>query len=251
MNLEFEKIYRNLILFDSKKRYVAHKFEGDFTKGKLDYMGIELKRRDNSVLARRLQRTFLTMLVVEDKPEEALQWLQGEIRTLLAAGTFESLDDFIITGQIRQAEYATPPASVVANERIRGKDPGLVFTLGERVPYCICRGQSPKVSERAHWAEYVKDPANGLQIDVDYYFKTDIQKPFSRILALVYPKKQWEPVLDLYRYPRTVVSRGWGLDRHFTADGTHTARIGPGVGQKRRRREKVEQPVKTLKSFFC
>ena len=81
-DLEYEKTFWPFILL-SKKRYVGILYEEDPNKGKLKYMGIVLKRRDNAPIVKDIYGGIVNILMKEKNIANAIEFLNISINNLI------------------------------------------------------------------------------------------------------------------------------------------------------------------------
>ena len=82
MDLEYEKTLMPFILL-SKKRYVGMLYEDDPNKGKLKYMGLVLKRRDNFDLVKDVYGGVLDILMKDSNIENSIKFLNNCLEDLI------------------------------------------------------------------------------------------------------------------------------------------------------------------------
>ena len=200
--LEYEKTYQPYILF-SKKRYVGKKYE--FKTGKddwdLDYKGIELKRRDNAKILKKIYKGCLDSLL-NGNTEESFKYLQSCLNNLINNHTKKEyeINDFILTKTLKPiASYKTgcknrfckiktyygkktcdscdseldmpSQGHVILAERVRKRDPGNAYQSNDRVPYVFISTKKDRKKilqgERIETPNYIEDKK--LKIDYGYY----------------------------------------------------------------------------------
>ena len=93
-DLEYEKTFWPWVLL-SKKRYVGMLYEDDPEKGKLKYMGIVLKRRDNAPVVKDIYGGVITKLIETRLISKSLKFVDSEINKLLKGEII--LDKLLIT----------------------------------------------------------------------------------------------------------------------------------------------------------
>jgi len=179
LNLEFEKIYRSLIIL-TKKRYAGWRFDrkDDGWVDSLDMRGIETVRRDWCPLVGKLMLDVLGTVLKERDVAKATLMVK-EVLTQLSAGQipFEMLT--IVKGVTRSLnEYAGVQPHIELAKKMQKRDPATAPKVGDRVGYIITRGKD-LLSRRAEDPEYAKQ--NGLQLDVDYYVNSQVLPPIERI----------------------------------------------------------------------
>jgi len=182
--LEFEKVLANFMLI-SKKRYLSLKYETDPDKGKLNYMGIVLKRRDNANIVKIVYADIISVLMSEKNIALSIERLQSHIQRLLDHKV--PLRDLIISKSLR-SHYADPQQIVhkVLADRMADRDPGNKPQANDRIPYVyIDVGDKPITvqGDRVEHPDYIRE--HNLKPDALFYITNQISKPVSQIYGLV------------------------------------------------------------------
>jgi DNA polymerase elongation subunit (family B) len=176
--LEFEKVYRPLLL-RGKKRYCGCKFDEGKGAGELDVKGLEMVRRDNFPLLPDVQRAAMEQLVMHDSPEGADRVVRQVLERLL--GTVHvDLADFIIAKELTKppGEYASKPPHVRVAETM-----SVPPSVRDRIPYVVTRGRGGVGDRAVHPSQF--DPAVH-EIDTDWYAQ-QITAAMRRLLVLSSP----------------------------------------------------------------
>ena len=84
-DLEYEKTFWPWCLL-SKKRYVGVLYENDPDKGKIKYMGIVLKRRDNAAIVKDIYGGIIDIIMKEKNIERAIDFVKENLPLLLRNG---------------------------------------------------------------------------------------------------------------------------------------------------------------------
>ncbi|KAI6232728.1 DNA polymerase [Aphelenchoides fujianensis] len=180
VRLEFEKVYFPFLLIQ-KKRYAGVSFTSAAeAKEKIETKGLETIRRDNCPLVGVVMNRCMELILLEQKPEEALEFAKQIISELLRNEMDVSM--LIITKELKktneQYQMAQPHAFLA--QRMRQRDPSTAPKLGDRVPFVFVVGD-PKSA--AH--ERAEDPIfvlrNRLPIDTQYYLRAQLLNPLIRI----------------------------------------------------------------------
>ncbi len=190
-DLEYEKTFWPFGIM-SKKRYVGKKFEFKTDDYKMTYMGIELKRRDNADIVKKVYNGFLKLVMDLDTfdKDAAVNYVKKFCIDILN-GKFK-MGDFVITKTLK-GDYKFPErnAHVVLAERMGERDPGNKPQANDRIPYVFIQTEKDpgrnwkniKTGENVEHPIYVKK--NKLKIDYLYYIEKQIRKPLQRFLALL------------------------------------------------------------------
>ncbi len=230
-DLEFEKIYSPYLIF-SKKRYAALMYEDDpDTPTKVDVKGLQLVRRDNAPIVRRVSKRMLDILMYERSFERALEYAQQEIAKVIDGNIV--WDEFVVSKALRGG-YKNPdslPHVIVARKRTqRGNPP---YT-GERVPfvYLIDPDEADQLqSKRAEDPAYAIE--HNLELDLLHYVNQQLISPLATLLSLKYADAAQQliaPVAD-----KIVTMQADALRRAKDA---------------KNRRYRVDNRIKDIRSFF-
>jgi DNA polymerase elongation subunit (family B) len=141
--LEFEKVYRPLLL-KGKKRYCGRKFEEGKGDGAFDVKGLEMVRRDNFPLLPAVQREAMEQLVMRDDAKGADRITRAALVQIMA-NVPTDLGPFTIAKELTKppgAYSSKPPHVRVAMSMTP------VPAVRERVPYVVTRGRGG-VGDRA------------------------------------------------------------------------------------------------------
>ena len=181
MALAYEKTLMPFILL-SKKRYVGMLYEEDPNKGKLKYMGLVLKRRDNCDLVKDIYGGVLQKLMNNTSIQPAIDFLYESLNDLINGKV--SMDKLTITKSLR-SDYKNPQqiAHRVLADRIAQRDPGNKPKPGDRMPYVFI--VNPKASlqgEKIETPQFVLE--NKLKIDYTYYITNQLMKPLQQLFGL-------------------------------------------------------------------
>jgi DNA polymerase elongation subunit (family B) len=183
-DLEYEKTFYPFILL-SKKRYAAIKYEHNPKKGKLNYMGIVLKRRDNAPIVKVMYADVLDAIMNARSITQSIKRLRADIEQLIA-GNYP-LDYLVISKSLR-SHYDNPDQIVhkVLADRMAERDPGNKPQANDRIPYAyidVGNRQIALQGERVEHPDYIV--ANNLRTDATFYITNQISKPIAQIYALV------------------------------------------------------------------
>ena len=153
----------------------------------LDVKGTESARRDNCSLVRTVQNQILNQTLIEGDPEGALESVRGHLRALASGKT--DMHELVISKSLSKskAEYdkvGAHHAHVECAERVRRRDPGGAYAVGDRVQYVMTVGPA-----KAKAYECAEDPVyvlkEGLQVDFDWYVEHQLLEPIRRIYERV------------------------------------------------------------------
>jgi hypothetical protein len=188
MSLAYEKTLMPFILL-SKKRYVGMLYEEDPNKGKLKYMGLVLKRRDNCDLVKDVYGGVLQNLMNNTNIEPAIQFLNKCLEDLIKGNI--GMDKLAITKSLR-SDYKNPQqiAHRVLADRIGQRDPGNKPKPGDRIKYLFITNIQGKLQgEKIETPEFITQ--NKLRIDYTYYITNQLMKPLLQLFGLAI-EQIWE-----------------------------------------------------------
>ena len=203
MSLAYEKTLMPFILL-SKKRYVGTLYEEDPNKGKLKYMGLVLKRRDNCDLVKDVYGGVLDILMGNNKSKssknsnikQSIEFLQGCLNELIEGKV--PMDKLTITKALR-SYYKNPQqiAHAVLAERIGKRDPGNKPKPGDRIKYAHIImnnhpvGQTKKLlqGDKIETPEFISE--NSLTLDYTHYITNQLMKPLQQLFGLAL-EQIWE-----------------------------------------------------------
>lgn len=184
--LEMEKVYCPYLLVN-KKRYAGLMHVrgkgGQVIEDSLDVKGIEVVRRDNCAVAKRVQQGVLDHLIRQRDPLGAIAFLDRELCEISRDRV--PVQDYLIS-KGRSKVYANELSQAhmrVVND-MRSRNPGSEPQVGDRVPYILVqtRDQKAKASDKAQELKWAL--AQGMKIDRLYYVEHQIRKPVTALLEL-------------------------------------------------------------------
>ncbi|KAH9866079.1 DNA-directed DNA polymerase delta [Plenodomus biglobosus] len=198
IKLEFEKVYFPYLLIN-KKRYAGLYWTNPNKWDKMDTKGIETVRRDNCRLVQTVIETSLRMLLIDQDPEGAQEFVKETISDLLQNKI--DMSNLVITKALTKQEdkdgkggYANKQAHVELAERMKKRDAGSAPGLGDRVAYVMVRAATG-----ARNFEKSEDPIfvleNNLPIDTRYYLDNQLAKPLGRIFEPILGEKKANSLL--------------------------------------------------------
>jgi DNA polymerase elongation subunit (family B) len=181
-DLEYEKTFWPFILL-SKKRYVGILYEEDPNKGKLKYMGIVLKRRDNAPIVKDIYGGIVNILMKEKNIANAIKFLNISINNLINGKI--NIEKLLITKSLR-GYYKNPNqiAHKVLAERMGIREPGTKPTSGDRLSYAFIKNENKKAlqGEKIETVSYILK--HDLKLDYGHYITNQIMKPLLQLFAL-------------------------------------------------------------------
>jgi len=188
MALAYEKTLMPFILL-SKKRYVGTLYEEDPKKGKLKFMGLVLKRRDNCDLVKDVYGGILDYLMKSDL-QGAIDFLNKSLQDLIDGKV--PMDKLAITKALR-GDYKNPQqiAHRVLADRIGKRDPGNKPKPGDRIKYVyiVNPDKSALQGDKIENPEFIIQ--NKVPIDYTHYITNQLMKPLQQLFGLAI-EKIWE-----------------------------------------------------------
>jgi len=187
MELSYEKTLWPFCLL-SKKRYFGKLFEYNPDKGKLKFMGLSLKRRDNCDLLKDTYGQMLDILLLPElsliqKMEKCMEYLDTCLEELIEGRV--SMDKLAITKSL-SGYYKNPEqiAHAVLSERIGNREAGNKPKPGDRIKYVhiFSKNKTALQGERIETPEFIRQ--NGVKIDYSFYITNQLMKPVQQLFGL-------------------------------------------------------------------
>ena len=182
-DLEYEKTFWPWCLL-SKKRYVGVLYENDPDKGKIKYMGIVLKRRDNAAIVKDIYGGIIDIIMKEKNIERAIDFVKENLQNIIDEKF--PIDKLIVTKALRG--YYKNPKQIAHNvlaDRIGDREQGNRPKPGDRMQYVYIQTDNKKAlqGEKIETTNFIKE--NNLNINYSFYITNQIMKPIQQIFALV------------------------------------------------------------------
>ena len=187
-DLEYEKTFWPFALL-SKKRYVGMLYEEDPEKGKMKFMGIVLKRRDNAPIVKDIYGGVVNILMKDKSIKKSIEFVDNSIQNLINGEVI--MEKLLVTKSLR-GYYKNPKqiAHKVLAERIGLRESGNKPGSGDRINYAYIKNEDKKAlqGEKIETPEYIKQ--NKLILDYGHYISNQIMKPLLQLFALELEKIQ-------------------------------------------------------------
>jgi DNA polymerase alpha subunit A len=178
LEIDLDAVFTAMLLL-RKKKYAAVKIV-DFERriGKEEMKGLDMVRRDWSVVSAEASRDILHKILGNMPREELVDWLHAYLRTLAAdvRGGRLDISKFVITKGIQKnpEEYpsdrkALPHVAVAQRLKANGKP----IRPGDRIEYVMCK-EGPFAPE-----EMLR--GTGGEIDAEWYLSNQIHGPVARL----------------------------------------------------------------------
>lgn len=198
VELEFEKVYYPYMLF-SKKRYAGLMFTNPSKHDYIDVKGIQIVRRDNAPIVKRVSQAILDAIMFDKSTEKAIAKARECIKSVLEGK--EPIESFIVSKTLR-GSYANPNAQphVQVARKIQERT-GKVIQSGVRVPYVfvVDNNIDQLISQRAEDPEYVV--TNNVPLDYILYIDNQLTSPINALLELLINN----PMLQILGHPDVAV----------------------------------------------
>jgi DNA polymerase elongation subunit (family B) len=220
MALAYEKTLMPFMLL-SKKRYVGMLYEEDPNKGKLKFMGLVLKRRDNCDLVKDVYGGILDYLMKENL-NGAIDFLNRSLQDLIDSKV--PMEKLSITKALR-GDYKNPQqiAHRVLADRIGKRDPGNKPKSGDRIKYIyiVNANKTALQGDKIETPEFIIQ--NNILIDYTHYITNQLMKPLQQLfgLALVQIWENNDKQMMIRAYNKDMIQ----LERDYPMDGSETAEI--------------------------
>jgi len=170
LEISLDKVYVRILFTEAKKRY-----GGLLPDGRLDIVGLEVMRGDWAAVAKKAQERVLEIVLKEQSPQKAVEFVQQFIRELRRRQV--PYRDLIIWKTLTKPaeEYAVKASHVEAAKMLRKK--GWELAVGDKVGYVVVVGAG-------HLYERVKPYmfASYSEVDVEYYVTKQVVPAAARIL---------------------------------------------------------------------
>lgn len=208
IELEMEKVYNPYLLW-AKKRYAGLMYTKPEKPDYIDAKGIQLVRRDNCPLVRKISKEILNLIMYEKDIEKAKKITQEYIRKL--EHNEIPIEDLVVSKSLKRIkytydknselkvehDYANPQPHVQVAENIERREKGTGPKSGERVPYVFINTGNPKDLQymKAEHPDFVQK--NSIELDIEYYKERSLLSPVESLFELFYdnPKKE---IFDAY-----------------------------------------------------
>ncbi|AGV01694.1 DNA polymerase delta catalytic subunit [Cannes 8 virus] len=189
MNLQFEKLCKDFLLF-SKKRYYTLIVDKSGKVIATDKKGIILTRRDNCLLARDLFGETVTSIIAKKPQQEILQNVLDRIYLMMA----RALPDqkYVITKSIKALDEYKNEGKSLSNVALAKKmqSRGEEVIPNTRLEFVFLEVPGAKKGDKILQTEQIEDftwyldnkKRLGLRIDTDLYLDKKLMKPIEELL---------------------------------------------------------------------
>jgi len=170
LEIGVDKVYLRILFTEAKKRYA-----GLLPDGSLDIVGLEVMRGDWAIVAKRVQEKVLEIILKDQSPKKASEYVQGFISGLRQKHV--AYRDLIIWKTLTKPpnEYEIKAAHVEAARMLKEK--GWELSVGDKVGYVVVAGPG-RLYERVK--PYVF--ASYDEVDIEYYVSKQVVPAAARVL---------------------------------------------------------------------
>ena len=200
-DLEYEKTFWPFLIL-TKKRYVGNKYEFDSNNFKKDFMGIVLKRRDNSPIVKEICNGIIDALLNYKDPEKARKFTKDCIAKMF--NNQYDINYFLTSKTLKLKESYkdwTKIAHIVLAERIGIRDPGNKPQSGDRIEYAVVK--IPNKTKETLQGDIIETPKHikekKLTLDYVFYMTNQIMNPSLQFLNLAIKDAQ-KDIFDKYLF---------------------------------------------------
>ena len=202
--MEYEKVLCPLLLVTAK-RYASKKYEFDPNKGKINFMGLQLVKRDAPLICKTTMKEFFERAIMQADKQQAGKYVEDQITRLMTDKM--SLDNFKITKKIskRFQDYTTVPPHIIAHQRmIERIGPAEAPSVGEGFEFVITRIDKKSKGMSHAMVDYMYAEENGLGKDIDktHYLRTFVDNPLRLPMELILGKSETTRILNPSNYQR-------------------------------------------------
>jgi DNA polymerase elongation subunit (family B) len=186
---EYEKTFWPFAIL-TKKRYVGNKYEFDSNKYKQDFMGIVLKRRDNSAIVKEICGGIIDYLINHKSPKKATDYTRKclqdmfdgkyDIKYFLTSKTLKLKESYKDWKRISHVYLA---------DKISQRDPGNTPQSGDRIEFAVIQVPMPTNGIKLLQGDIIETPKfikeQNLKLDYLFYLTNQIMNPALQFLELV------------------------------------------------------------------
>ena len=205
---EYEKTFWPFAIL-TKKRYVGNKYEFDPNKFKQDFMGIVLKRRDNSAIVKEICGGIINLLINDRDPQGAKNFTKKCLKDMFE-GKYD-IKYFLQSRSLKMKESYKDwrrIAHVYLSEKIAQRDPGNAPQSGDRIEFAVIKVPLPTNGNKLLQGDIIETPKfikeNNLEIDYLFYLTNQIMHPALQFLELVDKDaiNIFKEIIDQYSIPK-------------------------------------------------
>ncbi|XP_014520971.1 DNA polymerase alpha catalytic subunit [Vigna radiata var. radiata] len=198
LEIDLDGLYKRMLLL-KKKKYAAVKllFKDGTPYEVIERKGLDIVRRDWSLLAKELGDFCLTQILSGGSCEDVVESIHNSLMKVqeeMRNGQVP-LEKYVITKTLTKPPEAYPDAKnqphVLVAQRLKQQGYSSGCSVGDTIPYIICyeqggsSGSAGGIAQRARHPEELKREQGTWLIDIDYYLSQQIHPVVSRLCASI------------------------------------------------------------------
>ncbi|KAK7300636.1 hypothetical protein RJT34_11484 [Clitoria ternatea] len=198
LEIDLDGLYKRMLLL-KKKKYAAVKVQ--FKDGNpyevIERKGLDIVRRDWSLLAKELGDFCLTQILSGGSCEDVVESIHSSLMKVqeeMKNGQVP-LEKYVLTKTLTKPPDAYPDAKnqphVLVAQRLKQQGYSSGCSVGDTIPYIICyeqggsSGGAAGVAQRARHPDELKQEQGTWLIDIYYYLSQQIHPVVSRLCASI------------------------------------------------------------------
>lgn len=196
LEIDLDGLYKRMLLL-KKKKYAAVKvqFKDGTPYEVIERKGLDMVRRDWSLLSKELGDFCLSQILSGGSCEDVIESIHNsliKVQEDMRSGQV-ALEKYVITKTLTKPPEAYPDAKnqphVQVALRLKQSGYSTGCSVGDTIPYIICREQavesnsSTGIAQRARHPDELKKDDGKWMIDIDYYLSQQIHPVVSRLCA--------------------------------------------------------------------
>ncbi|MEM5874363.1 MAG: DNA-directed DNA polymerase [Candidatus Aenigmatarchaeota archaeon] len=178
LKMKIESIFKSIIIL-TKKRYAALSVDENGNE-KIVMKGIETVRRDWCDLVTDTLEEVVSTILKEKNVEKAVNRFKEIVKNLREGKI--PLEKLLITKGISKTNYKGIQPHIELIKKMKERGEKRIPGVGDRISFVIVKG-GEILSKRAEDPNFVK--REGLEIDYDYYIKSQLFPPIERIMEAI------------------------------------------------------------------
>ncbi|XP_027362652.1 DNA polymerase alpha catalytic subunit [Abrus precatorius] len=198
LEIDLDGLYKRMLLL-KKKKYAAVKvqFKDGIPYEVIERKGLDIVRRDWSLLAKELGDFCLTQILSGGSCEDVIESIHSSLMKVqeeMRNGQVP-LEKYVITKTLTKPPDAYPDAKnqphVLVAQRLKQQGYSSGCSVGDTIPYIICyeqgssSGSAGGIAQRARHPDELKREQGTWLIDIDYYLSQQIHPVVSRLCASI------------------------------------------------------------------
>ncbi|ESW28786.1 hypothetical protein PHAVU_002G017900 [Phaseolus vulgaris] len=198
LEIDLDGLYKRMLLL-KKKKYAAVKllFKDGIPYEVIERKGLDIVRRDWSLLAKELGDFCLTQILSGGSSEDVVESIHNSLMKVqeeMRNGQVP-LEKYVITKTLTKPPEAYPDAKnqphVLVAQRLKQQGYTSGCSVGDTIPYIICHeqggssGSAGGIAQRARHPDELKQEQGTWLIDIDYYLSQQIHPVVSRLCASI------------------------------------------------------------------